>query len=100
MNVVFRTKQLEYCYKSHQKAVRRYGPVVGKKYIQCVTTIQRVKDIRELTERAGLRCHILKGDREGQYAINITVRYRLIFSLQDALLKIIRIEEVSKHYGD
>lgn len=47
-----------------------------------------------------LRCHPLKGNRAGQYAVNITGFYRLIFSLEGEMLEIARIEEVSKHYGD
>lgn len=100
LKVVFKTKQLENCYRYHRKAVRRYGRDVGKRYIQRIATIKRANDIQELMEQTGLRCHILKGDRKGQYAVDINVRYRLIFSLEDELLKIIRIEEVSNHYGD
>ena len=48
----------------------------------------------------GLRCHPLKGNRTGQYAVNITGFYRLIFSLKGEMLEIVRIDEVSKHYGD
>jgi proteic killer suppression protein len=47
-----------------------------------------------------LRCHPLKGDQSGQYAVNITGFYRLIFSLEGETLEIARIKEVSKHYDD
>jgi proteic killer suppression protein len=48
----------------------------------------------------GLRCHELKGDRKGQYAINLTGYYRLIFTVTDKKMEIVCIEEVSKHYED
>jgi proteic killer suppression protein len=48
----------------------------------------------------GLRFHALAGSREGQYAINLNGFYRLIVSLEGAELQIVRVEEVSKHYGD
>jgi proteic killer suppression protein len=47
-----------------------------------------------------LRCHELSGNRKGQYAVNLTGFYRLIFTMVDDRIDVIRIEEVSKHYGD
>jgi proteic killer suppression protein len=48
----------------------------------------------------GLRCHALKGVRKGEYAINLSGFYRLIFTMTGNRLEIVMIEEVSKHYGD
>jgi len=58
------------------------------------------KDIAELIKLSGLRCHQLKGNRVGQWAIKLTGFYRLIFTLESERLEIVCIEEVSKHYGD
>ncbi len=100
MIVVFRTRQLERCYREYRKAVKAYGEDVAKRYILRINTIKQVKDIDELMRLPVLRCHPLKGDRAGQYAVNITGFYRLVFSLEGDALEIARIEEVSKHYGD
>jgi proteic killer suppression protein len=48
----------------------------------------------------GLRCHPLKGNRKGQYAVKLTGFYRLIFTVDGDCLDIALIEEVSKHYDD
>ncbi len=100
MIVVFRTRQLERCYREYRKAVKAYGEDVAKRYVLRINTIKQVKDIDELMRLPVLRCHPLKGDRTGQYAVNITGFYRLIFSLEGDALEIAQIEEVSKHYGD
>ena len=47
-----------------------------------------------------LKCHPLKGDRKGQYAISVTGFYRLIFTLQGERVDVVLVEEVSKHYDD
>ena len=65
-----------------------------------INIIKSAADLEALKKQRSLRCHELKGDREGQWAINVTDRYRLIFSLQGDDLEIVQIEEVSKHYGD
>lgn len=100
MDVIFRTKKLENEYTHSDRAVKAYGSAVARKYIQRVNIIKQVRSIDELMQLPALRCHPLKGDRQGQYAIKLTGFYRLIFTLQGNRLEIACIEEVSKHYGD
>ena len=100
MEVTFRTKKLEKEYKEFARAAKAYGVDVGRRYIQRINIIKQLRDIEELMRLPGLRCHGLKGKRQGQYAINLTGFYRLIFRLRGDALEIVHIEEVSKHYGD
>ena len=55
--------------------------------------------MEELYTIRSLRFHKLSGEREGQYAIVLDDRWRLIVSYMDAESKF-RVEEVSRHYGD
>lgn len=100
MEVTFRTRKLKQEYQVYAKAVKSYGKQVARKYIQRINIIKQARDMDELRELPGLRCHPLKGNRQGQFAINLTGFYRLIFALQGDALEIAHIEEVSKHYGD
>lgn len=100
MIVQFRTGKLEKCYLESKQAVREFGPSVGRKYIQRINIIKATNNLDDLKKLPGLRCHPLKGDRLGQYAINLTGFYRLIFTLEGDVLNIAVIEEVSKHYDD
>lgn len=100
MEVIFRTRKLEKAYTEYKKAEKAYDPEFARKYIQRINIIKQVKDIGELMNLPGLRCHPLKGKRKGQHAISLTGFYRLIFTLMGDQLEIAQIEEVSKHYGD
>lgn len=100
MIVKFKTKQLQLCYTEYRKASKTFGNNVARKYIQRINIIQQSRNLDELTRLPGLRCHALKGERRGQYAINLTGFYRLIFKLSGTQLEIVNIEEVSKHYGN
>lgn len=100
MIVKFRTGKLEKCYFTSKQAVREFGDVVGRKYIQRINIIKAAQSLDDLTQLPGLRCHPLKGDRAGQYAVNLTGFHRLIFTLEGEYLTIAMIEEVSKHYGN
>ena len=100
MIVKFKTRQLEICFKEHRKANKTFGEQIARKYIERINIIQKSRSLNELMSLPGLRCHALKGTRRGEYAINLSGFYRLIFTLADDQLEIVMIEEVSKHYGD
>lgn len=100
MHVIFRNRKLENCYLYHKLAYRAWGEAVGRKYIQRIDIIQQTSDLNELCQLPGLNCHQLKGDRKGQYAISLSGYWRLVVTLHGERQEIVRIEEVSKHYGD
>lgn len=100
MEINFRTKKLEKCFKDSSLADQEYGNQVGRKYIQRINLIKAATDLDAIMKLPGLRCHPLKGDRKGQFAVNLTGFYRLIFTLEGDRLHIAMIEEVSKHYDD
>ncbi len=100
MIVEFKTRKLEKCYEIHKQAVKEFGDQIGRRYIQRINIIKATVDINELMELPALRCHPLTGDRKGQYAMNLNGFNRLIFTLKENLLTVVRIEEVSKHYDN
>jgi len=100
MEVTFRTRKLEREYRKSATAIKAYGAKIAKKYIQRVNIIKHARNIDELSKFPGLRCHPLKGNRHGQFTVNLTGFYRLIFTLHGDALEIAKIKEVSKHYDD
>ena len=100
MQVRFRTRKLENAYKDYRNAEKAYGRQVARRYIQRVNIIWKMRDIENLKQQRSLRCHKLKGNLQGQWAVKLTGRYRLIFALKGEQLEIARIEEISKHYDD
>jgi len=100
VKIRFQARKLEKQYANHQKAERAYGKNVARKFILRVNIIKQARDIEELKRLPCLRCHELKGDSKGQWAVNLTGFYRLVFTLEGDCMEIARIEEVSKHYGD
>lgn len=100
MLIDFRTKKLRKQYEDHREAEKAYGKVVARKYIQRVEILKAARDIQELQSIRPLRLHPLQADRAGTWAIDLTGFYRLIVTFYGDALKIVRIEEVSKHYDD
>lgn len=97
MQIEFRTKQLEGWYKDSKTAQRALGFSLAQKYVLRINTIKQAEDFDELKEIRSLRVHALKGHRSGQFAMNLDGFHRLIVTDRG---EIVRIEEVSKHYGD
>jgi len=98
--VKFKSNKLKKQYEDSDNAISAYGDDVGKKYISRINIIKSSNSIDDLKTISVIRCHKLKGDRKGEWAINLTGKYRLIFTLHGENLEIARIEEVSKHYDD
>ena len=100
MEVQFRTQKLQKQYEISSKAEKAYGRDVARMYIQRINILKQARNIVEICALPALRCHPLKGDRQGQWAVKLTGLYRLIFTLEGKRLEIILIEEVSKHYDE
>jgi proteic killer suppression protein len=44
------------------------------------------------------RCHALKGNRKGQYAVDLVHPYRMLFEKQDEEIQIARIVEITDYH--
>lgn len=107
MEVEFKTRKLRRCYEDFKEAQRKWGDVVARRYIERVSILYQAKSIDDLFKIPPLRFHPLKGGRKGQYAMTLHDRTRMIVSLRKEKVEgskkratVIRVEEVSEHYGD
>lgn len=101
MEVQFSTDQLEKCFRREARGRRAWGEAVARRYIQRIQIIQAAKTLADLYAVPSLRFHVLKGDREGQYAMTLTGYWRLIVTVPgESGSSVVRVEEVSKHYDD
>lgn len=90
----------------NKELVKKYGVEVAKKLPQRIKELKSFETLADVPVTPPFRRHKLTGNRNNQFAVNITGQYRLIFSqkehniLIEDLRKIKRIEimEVSKHY--
>ena len=97
MKVVFGSAKLRRCYEESARAFREWGREVGRRYIGRIEALYAMRDFSETFRQPSWRTHPLKGDREGQYAINLTGKWRLIASKGATETEII-LKEVNNHY--
>lgn len=99
MNIAFRTRRLERAYEESARAIRLWGEPGARKYITRIVELINARDFDDIKKLAALRTHPLRGKREGQWAIDMTDRWRLIVE-RSAVGNEVTILEVSRHYGD
>lgn len=97
MNVEFASNSLRRCYEISAHASRKWGAVVGRKYIQRIDILYSTPTFEDLYSIRSLGLHILGGQWEGKYAITIHDRWRLILLPIDD--RKVRVQEVTNHYG-
>jgi proteic killer suppression protein len=100
VQVTFRTARLQKCYTDSAAAAREWGDKVGRRYVERVNVCKAAKAAGELHTMAALQFHPLKGNQAGRHALTLVDRWRMVVSFQDDALTVVRIEEVSAHYGD
>ncbi len=100
MQVEFRTAGLKKCYVNSATGIRQWGEKVARKYVDRVNILKHAKSADDLHKIAALRFHPLKGDQKGRHAMTLVDRWRMVVSFGDDALTIVRVEEVTAHYGD
>jgi len=52
---------------------------MAKKIVQRIQEIQAAQTLQDLRQLPAVRCHALSGKRQGQFAVNLGPRLRLVF---------------------
>ncbi len=99
MEVHFANRRLRRCFENHSHAQQRWGVAVARKYIQRIEFIKAAQNLNALQAIRSFRLHPLSGQRAGQFAIDLNDRWRMIFIYQENE-RVVRILEVTNHYGD
>lgn len=58
--------------------MRRWGDKAGRRYVTRIIQLSEARDFADIRALAALRAHRLKGARRGEWAIDLTERWRLI----------------------
>ena len=82
MEIGFRNSQLRRLCEEEKQATRRLGPDCARKLRGRLSDLEAVACVTDL--QAG-RPHPLTGDREGQFALDLSGGYRLVFSPDETL---------------
>jgi plasmid maintenance system killer protein len=80
MYIEFKSKKLKKEMETFKECVRKYGSDNARKINQRISEMVASLNLEEFCKLfRSARCHPLKGNRKGQYAIDIKHPYRIIF---------------------
>lgn len=97
MDVIFASNELKRCYEESRRAVRKWDKVVARKYVLRIDALFAAAVFDDLYLIKALHLHQLGHDRAGQYGITIQDRWRLVIVPEGE--DKVRVEEVTRHYG-
>lgn len=78
MEITFKNRKLQKYANSRKAAVRAYGLERANKLGRRLDDIKAMPNLQNLMSLTG-RCHPLKGNRQGEYALDLDGPMRLIF---------------------
>lgn len=71
---------------------------MAEKIHQRIDEIDASDTVEEMVQYRIGRCHPLKGDRKGQYAMELTQPYRLIFTKRGNEIQIVNVIEIVDYH--
>ena len=98
MEVAYKTRALQRVCTDAQEARRKYGVNMARLIHLRVEQIQMADNTEYLLRFHVGRCHALKGDRQGQYAMDLIHPYRLVFERIGDVVQIAQIVEITDYH--
>ena len=79
MEITYKTRKIEKVCTIASEAEKKYGSEMAEKIHQRIDEIDASDTVEEMVQFHIGRCHLLKGNRKGQYAMDLVHPYRLVF---------------------
>lgn len=98
MKITYKNKKIEKVCTNAYEAEKQYGSEMAEKIHQCIDKIQAFNTVEELIRFHIRRCHPLKGNRKGQYAMDLVHPYRLVFTKKGQEIQIAYILEIIDYH--
>ncbi|MDM8212190.1 type II toxin-antitoxin system RelE/ParE family toxin [Mediterraneibacter glycyrrhizinilyticus] len=98
MKITYKTSKIEKVCTIASEADKKYGPEMAEKIHQRIDEIDASDTIEEMIQFHIGRCHSLKGNRKGQYAMDLVHPYRLVFEKIGTKIQIANIMEIVDYH--
>lgn len=98
MKIVYKNKSLEKVCTNYDEARKKYNDKMAMKIHQRIDEITAIDTVENLIKYRLGRCHLLKGNRQGQYAMDLVQPYRLIFEKNGDEIQIAKVIEINDYH--
>ena len=98
MKITYRNRRLEKVCTNADAARMAYGEFNAQKIHQRIDEIDAAENVEFMLRFRIGRCHPLKLDRKGTYAVDLVHPLRLVFSISGTQVEIANIEEIVDYH--
>lgn len=98
MQIEYKSKKIMRICTNANIAQKEYGADMAYLIQQRIQEIESSDNVDMMIRLKIGRCHPLKGNRKGQYVVDLVQPHRLAFSVKHDIIEIVRIEEVIDDY--
>ena len=99
MDITYKTRNLKKICNDAKAAEKAHGREMAKVIHQRIDQITAADNVEMLVCSHIGRCHLLKNNRKGQYAVDLVHPYRLVFEKRDdGMIQIAHILEIVDYH--
>lgn len=98
MDITYSNKKIEKVCTNAKMAERTYGREMADKIHQRIDEICAADTVEMMVKFHIGRCHTLKQNRKGQYAVDLVHPYRLVFEKNGEKIQIANILEIVDYH--
>ncbi len=98
MEVRYRNSKIREICTDHKMAQKKYGAAMAAKIRQRIRQLTEAPSVDFLVQKHMGRCHLLCEDRAGQYAMDLSQPYRLIFIIIGDEIQIVEVQEITDYH--
>jgi proteic killer suppression protein len=79
MEIHLKSSRIQKACNNERESVRAWGSLNARKLRQRLAELSAAETLERMRKLPAARCHPLKGDRDGQFAVDLAHPYRLVF---------------------
>lgn len=98
MIITYKNKSIEKVCTNAHAAEKQHGAPMAEKIHQRIGEIAAADTVEMMIQYNIGRCHPLKGNRRGQYAVDLVQPYRLVFEKNGDVIQIAKIMEIIDYH--
>jgi len=98
VTIEYKNRDIEKTCTKASYAEKNYGFKMAEKIQMRIDQIQAASSVEEMVQYKVGRCHALKGNRKGQYAMDLVQPMRLVFEKKGSTVQIAVIQEIVDYH--
>lgn len=79
MNISFSSKKIQKFCSSEKESTKKWGASLSKRVRQRLAELNAAETLADMSRLPPARCHELSGAKKGQFSVDVSANYRLIF---------------------